>query len=143
MRAELSGIAAEDIDVVIGDGVLTVQAERSERNVDKNHSEIRYGSMSRSVTLPAGTDADDVCQSRSHRRHADRQRGSGRREGGGQARRDPARQLTRTSPSAAGPERACRRPPISRPSHRAPREAAQRRRTASSCSPSSSASSTA
>ncbi|WBO68621.1 MULTISPECIES: Hsp20/alpha crystallin family protein [Streptomyces] len=60
LRAELPGMAPEDIDVVIGDGVLTVQAERTEREVDKSHSEIRYGEMSRSVTLPPGADEDDV-----------------------------------------------------------------------------------
>ncbi|MFF8864753.1 Hsp20/alpha crystallin family protein [Streptomyces sp. NPDC015139] len=53
-------MAPEDIDVMISDGILTVQAERSEREVDKHHSEIRYGAMSRSVTLPAGADEDDV-----------------------------------------------------------------------------------
>ncbi|OLZ59187.1 heat-shock protein Hsp20 [Streptomyces sp. IMTB 2501] len=60
VRAELPGMAAEDIDVVISDGVLTVRAERTEREVDKNHSEIRYGEMSRSVTLPPGANEDDV-----------------------------------------------------------------------------------
>ncbi|AOR29953.1 heat-shock protein Hsp20 [Streptomyces fodineus] len=60
MRAELPGIAAEDIDVVISDGVLTVEAERTERDIDKNHNEIRYGAVSRSVTLPPGADEDDV-----------------------------------------------------------------------------------
>ncbi|WP_405876886.1 Hsp20/alpha crystallin family protein [Streptomyces sp. NBC_01136] len=60
MRAELPGISLEDIDVVISDGVLTVRAERTERDVDKNRSEIRYGSMSRSVTLPPGANEDDV-----------------------------------------------------------------------------------
>ncbi|MFF0853056.1 Hsp20/alpha crystallin family protein [Streptomyces sp. NPDC003388] len=60
MRAELPGMAPEDIDVFIADGVLTVQAERTERDVTKNRSEIRYGAMSRSVSLPAGADEDDV-----------------------------------------------------------------------------------
>ncbi|WEO93896.1 Hsp20/alpha crystallin family protein [Streptomyces sp. FXJ1.172] len=60
MRAELPGMAPGDIDVMISDGVLTVQAERTEREVDKNHSEIRYGEMSRSVTLPPGADENDV-----------------------------------------------------------------------------------
>ncbi|MGW1809740.1 Hsp20/alpha crystallin family protein [Streptomyces sp. NPDC002078] len=60
VRAELPGMSPEDIDVVIGDGVLTVKAERTERDVDKNHSEIRYGALSRSVTLPTGADEDDV-----------------------------------------------------------------------------------
>ncbi|MFJ8789850.1 Hsp20/alpha crystallin family protein [Streptomyces sp. NPDC102462] len=60
LRAELPGLSPEDIDVVIGDGMLTVKAERSERDVEKNRSEIRYGTMSRSVTLPPGADEDDV-----------------------------------------------------------------------------------
>ncbi|MCX3061729.1 Hsp20/alpha crystallin family protein [Streptomyces beihaiensis] len=60
VRAELPGMAPEDIDVMLNDGILTVQAERTERNVEKNHSEIRYGSMSRSVSLPPGADENDV-----------------------------------------------------------------------------------
>ncbi|WP_406164702.1 Hsp20/alpha crystallin family protein [Streptomyces sp. NBC_00996] len=60
MRAELPGMSPEDIDVFISDGVLTVQAERTEKEVAKDHSEIRYGAMSRSVTLPPGADEDDV-----------------------------------------------------------------------------------
>ncbi|MCX4458940.1 Hsp20/alpha crystallin family protein [Streptomyces sp. NBC_01340] len=60
MRAELPGVSPEDIDVVISDGVLTVKAERTEREVDKNRSEIRYGSMSRSVPMPPGANEDDV-----------------------------------------------------------------------------------
>ncbi|MGW3466586.1 Hsp20/alpha crystallin family protein [Streptomyces olivaceoviridis] len=50
----------EDIDVFISDGILTVQPERSEKDVTKSHSEIRYGAMIRSVTLPPGADEDDV-----------------------------------------------------------------------------------
>jgi HSP20 family molecular chaperone IbpA len=60
MRAELPGISHDDIDVVISEGMLTVKAERTERDVEKNRSEIRYGSMSRSVTLPPGANEDDV-----------------------------------------------------------------------------------
>jgi HSP20 family protein len=60
MRAELPGMTPENIDVFISEGVLTVQAERTEKDVAKDHSEIRYGAMSRSVTLPPGADEDDV-----------------------------------------------------------------------------------
>jgi HSP20 family molecular chaperone IbpA len=60
MRAELPGVSPADIDVVISEGVLTVKAERTEREVEKHRSEIRYGSMSRSVTLPPGADEEDV-----------------------------------------------------------------------------------
>ncbi|MGW5666152.1 Hsp20/alpha crystallin family protein [Streptomyces sp. NPDC003758] len=60
MRAELPGVSPEDIDVVISEGTLTVRAERTERDVEKNRSEIRYGSLSRTVTLPPGANEDDV-----------------------------------------------------------------------------------
>ncbi|MEU6370460.1 Hsp20/alpha crystallin family protein [Streptomyces sp. NPDC046931] len=60
VRAELPGVSPEDIDVVIGEGVLTVKAERTQREAEKDRSEIRYGSVSRSVTLPPGADEDDV-----------------------------------------------------------------------------------
>ncbi|MFG2123685.1 Hsp20/alpha crystallin family protein [Streptomyces sp. NPDC048710] len=60
MRAELPGMTPENIDVFISDGVLTVQAERTEKDVTKDRSEIRYGAMSRSVTLPPSADEDDV-----------------------------------------------------------------------------------
>jgi HSP20 family molecular chaperone IbpA len=60
IRAELPGIDPADIDVVIDDGILTVKAERTEREVDKNRSEIRYGFMSRSVALPADANEDDI-----------------------------------------------------------------------------------
>ncbi|MGX4695287.1 Hsp20/alpha crystallin family protein [Streptomyces sp. JNUCC 63] len=60
MRAELLGMSPEDIDVFISDGVLTVQAERTEKDVTKDHSEIRYGATSRSVSLPPGAEEDGV-----------------------------------------------------------------------------------
>ncbi|QUW84543.1 Hsp20/alpha crystallin family protein [Streptomyces mirabilis] len=53
-------MSPEDTDVFISDGVLTVQAERTEKDVTKTHNEIGYGAMSRSVTLPPGADEDDV-----------------------------------------------------------------------------------
>ncbi|KUN82474.1 heat-shock protein Hsp20 [Streptomyces bungoensis] len=60
VRAELPGMTPDDIDVFLSEGVLTVQAERTEKDISKNHSEIRYGAMSRSVTLPPGADENDV-----------------------------------------------------------------------------------
>ncbi|MGI5133259.1 MULTISPECIES: Hsp20/alpha crystallin family protein [unclassified Streptomyces] len=60
VRAELPGVTPDDIDVAISEGVLTFKAERTEREAEKNRSEIRYGSMSRSVTLPPGANEDDV-----------------------------------------------------------------------------------
>lgn len=60
IRAELPGIEVKDLDVTVEDGNLTIRAERTEREVDKNRSEIRYGSLTRSVTLPKSADENDV-----------------------------------------------------------------------------------
>ncbi|WP_328404257.1 Hsp20/alpha crystallin family protein [Streptomyces sp. NBC_00390] len=60
VRAELPGIDVKDLDVTVEDGVLTIKAERTERDVDKHRSEIRYGSITRSLTLPKSTDENDV-----------------------------------------------------------------------------------
>ncbi|MFD8749864.1 Hsp20/alpha crystallin family protein [Kitasatospora sp. NPDC059577] len=55
LGAELPGVDPDkDIAISIDDGVLTVQAERTEEKKDKQHSEFRYGSFSRSIRLPAG-----------------------------------------------------------------------------------------
>jgi HSP20 family protein len=61
IRAELPGIDPEkDVEVTVADGILTIKAERREERADKHHSEFHYGTLSRSVTLPAGADEDHV-----------------------------------------------------------------------------------
>ncbi|MGW7365325.1 Hsp20/alpha crystallin family protein [Streptomyces sp. NPDC054841] len=60
VRAELPGIDVNDLDVTVDDGVLTIKAERTEREVDKHRSEIRYGSLTRSLALPKSADENDV-----------------------------------------------------------------------------------
>lgn len=61
LRAELPGIDPEkDVEVTIADGVLHVKAERRETKKETHRSEFRYGSLSRSVTLPPGYNEDDV-----------------------------------------------------------------------------------
>ncbi len=61
IRAELPGIDPEkDVEVTVADGVLTIKAERREERADKHHSEFHYGTLSRSVTLPAGADEEHV-----------------------------------------------------------------------------------
>lgn len=61
VRAELPGMDPEkDIEVTVADGILTISAERREDIADKHHSEFRYGSFSRSVTLPADADEDHL-----------------------------------------------------------------------------------
>jgi HSP20 family protein len=61
VRAELPGIDPEsDVDITVDDGVLTIKAERREEKKEGGRSEFRYGSFSRSVTLPAGADKENV-----------------------------------------------------------------------------------
>jgi HSP20 family protein len=61
IRAELPGIDPEkDIEVTEADGILTIKAERHEEKTSKHHSEFRYGTFSRSVTLPATADVEHI-----------------------------------------------------------------------------------
>jgi HSP20 family protein len=61
LRAELPGIDPEkDVDITVRDGRLTIKAERTERKETKGRSEFSYGSFVRSITLPAGTDEEEI-----------------------------------------------------------------------------------
>ena len=61
IRAELPDLDPEkDIEVTVAHGILTIGAERREEITDKHHSEFRYGSFSRSVTLPADADEEHL-----------------------------------------------------------------------------------
>ena len=61
IRAELPGIDPEkDVDVTVSAGVLTIHAERKEETKEDRRSEFRYGSLTRSVSLPEGADPDKV-----------------------------------------------------------------------------------
>jgi HSP20 family protein len=61
VRAELPGVDPEkEIEVSVDKGVLTIHAERKEEEINKTHSEFRYGVFSRTVVLPAGADEEHV-----------------------------------------------------------------------------------
>ncbi len=61
LRAELPGIdPAKDVDITVQDGELVIKAERSEKKETKGRSEFRYGSFTRSVTLPTGANEEDI-----------------------------------------------------------------------------------
>ncbi|WP_037608632.1 Hsp20/alpha crystallin family protein [Streptacidiphilus rugosus] len=61
VKAELPGIDPDrDIEITVDDGVLMVHAERTEETKDKQRSEFRYGSFTRSVRLPAGVSEKDI-----------------------------------------------------------------------------------
>jgi len=65
VRAELPGVDPErDVQVSIVDGALHIRAERRQQHtVEDRHmrrSELRYGSFSRTIALPAGTKESDI-----------------------------------------------------------------------------------
>lgn len=61
LRAELPGIDPDrDVEITLSDGVLTIAGERTEETKERGHSEFRYGSFSRSVSLPRGSKADEI-----------------------------------------------------------------------------------
>lgn len=54
VRAEIPGVNPEkDIDVTVVDSVLRIRAERTEEKHEKTHSEFHYGSLIRTLPLPA------------------------------------------------------------------------------------------
>jgi HSP20 family molecular chaperone IbpA len=61
VRADLPGVDPEkDIDVRLDGDVLTIHGERREEAHENGHSEVRYGSFTRTVRLPKGADVNDV-----------------------------------------------------------------------------------
>lgn len=64
LRADLPGIKPDEVKVTVEDDVLTVSGEHSEESAEEEGSymrrERRYGSFSRSMTLPAGVKAEDI-----------------------------------------------------------------------------------
>jgi HSP20 family protein len=61
VRAELPGVdPIEDIEVTVRDGRLTIKALRTRTSESNALSEFSYGSFSRTVALPAGSDEDDI-----------------------------------------------------------------------------------
>jgi HSP20 family protein len=61
IRAELPGLDPEnDIEVTVDGRILTIRAERCQRDKGPYRSEFRYGSLARAVRLPARVDAADV-----------------------------------------------------------------------------------
>jgi HSP20 family protein len=60
IRAELPGLNPDDVEVAVESGMLTIHAERREQTKEDRHSEFRYGSLTRSVSLPEGADPDQI-----------------------------------------------------------------------------------
>jgi HSP20 family protein len=61
VRAELPGVEPnEDIEVTVCDGQLTIKAMRTRTTESNGLSEFSYGSFTRTVSLPASADEDDI-----------------------------------------------------------------------------------
>lgn len=64
IRMELPGVAEEDIDLSVHDGVVTVKGEKKSAREEKGEtwyfSERQYGSFSRSFRLPPDADENSV-----------------------------------------------------------------------------------
>jgi HSP20 family molecular chaperone IbpA len=59
--AELPGVEPDkDVAVTVDDGILTVRAERREHERALGRSEFRYGTLRRSVRLPATADVEHI-----------------------------------------------------------------------------------
>jgi HSP20 family protein len=57
VRAEIPGVDPEkDIEVTVSKGILTLKANKRDDTEGKHRSEFHYGTLVRSVTLPAGAD---------------------------------------------------------------------------------------
>jgi len=64
IRAELPGLdPAKDIEVTVDGGTLTIHAERWQQDKEPSRTEFRYGSVTRSIRLPAQVDAQDITAS--------------------------------------------------------------------------------
>lgn len=64
ISAELPGIAPENIEIKLSDGMITIRGEKSEEKKEEKEdyllNERRYGEFQRSLPLPAGIDAEAV-----------------------------------------------------------------------------------
>ena len=64
IRAELPGVKQEDVDITLQDNVLTISGDRKVEQEEEQGGyyvrERRYGSFSRNLILPQGTDESKV-----------------------------------------------------------------------------------
>ncbi len=64
IKAELPGVKPEDVDITLQDNVLTVSGQRKAEQEDERGGyyvrERRFGSFSRSLTVPEGVDESKI-----------------------------------------------------------------------------------
>ena len=70
LTADIPGVAAEDVDITVQDGVLTVKGERKTEQREQKEGyrrvERTFGAFQRSFVLPKGVNADGVSASVEH-----------------------------------------------------------------------------
>jgi HSP20 family protein len=64
LKADLPGLAEDDVSIEVQDGMLTISGERKAEHESRERGWYRveraFGSFSRSLTLPDGVDADAI-----------------------------------------------------------------------------------
>ena len=64
VRVDLPGLAADEIDVTVEDGLLTITGERRQQDVQEGEgfirSELTYGTFLRTIPLPDGADEENI-----------------------------------------------------------------------------------
>ena len=64
VKADVPGVSADDLDISVHDGVLSIKGERKEEKEEKEENytliERSYGAFSRSVALPSYADPDNI-----------------------------------------------------------------------------------
>jgi len=64
VTVEVPGVSADDLDITLEDGLLTIQGERqfSQESTEQQFHRVerRYGSFRRSITLPSQVQADAI-----------------------------------------------------------------------------------
>lgn len=64
LKADLPGIKPDEVKITVEDDVLTVSGEHEEKKAEERENfvrrERRYGSFSRSLSLPRGVKAEDI-----------------------------------------------------------------------------------
>ena len=64
LSVEVPGVNADDLDITLEDGLLTIQGERqfTSESADEQYHRVerRYGSFRRSITLPAQVQAEQI-----------------------------------------------------------------------------------
>jgi HSP20 family protein len=64
VRVDLPGLAADEIDVTVEDGLLTITGERQRKDVQEGEgfirTELTYGTFFRTIQLPDGADEEKI-----------------------------------------------------------------------------------